>query len=151
VDVICGEQDNQTTILKTCENLNVRVVGFYVDGHEMAPKCWICGANLNWGPFYVKIVKSVLDHSWKPAVCMPGIESDSARLSEFGKAVPEPVRKEVLAKETLLKQGKFDIFKGPLKDTEGRLRIPAGRNPDLKQLAEMDWLVDGVQAPTPKK
>jgi len=50
-DVIAHGQDNQNTILPTCDSLGVYSCGFYSDGRQLAPKGWLTGAKLNWGPF----------------------------------------------------------------------------------------------------
>jgi len=144
-DVITNAQDNQNTILPTCDNLGVYSCGFYSDGHQLAPKGWLTGPRLDWGPFYVKIAKSVIDHTWKPCSYTAGMEEGYIKLSSFGKVVPKSVQDEVLAKEKLIKSGKFVIFQGPMKDRDGKERLAPGQKPDLKQLAEMNWFVPGIQ------
>ena len=52
---------------------------------------------------------------------------------------------------TAFRQGKLSVFAGPLKDRDGKLKVPAGKTLDLKALQEMDWLVSGVAASLPKK
>ena len=152
-DVVAHAQDNQNTVLPTCDNLGVYSCGFYSDGHQLAPKGWLTGARLDWGPFYEKIAKQVIDHSWKSQTYMQGMEdSDSyVRTSPFGKAVPPAVQKEVLDKEKAIKSGKFAIFSGPMKDRDGKERIAVGQKLDTKALAEMNWFVPGVQGSLAKK
>lgn len=152
-DVIAHAQDNQNTILPTCESLGVYSIGFYTDAHQLAPKGWLTGACLDWGPFYVKMADSVKDHSWKPRSYTSGMEGPEGylKLSSFGRAVPQVVQKEILAKEKLLRNGQFTIFQGPLKDRDGTERIPAGRKLDFKDLSEMNWFVSGVKGTMPKK
>lgn len=36
------------------------------------------------------------------------------------------------------------IFKGPLKDSQGKERLAAGKLPDQKWLSEMDFFMEGV-------
>jgi basic membrane protein A len=150
-DVIAHAQDTQNTVLPTCESLGVYSCGFYTDGNRLAPKGWLTGACLDWGPFFVKITKQVMNHTWKPVAYTSGMEDGYVKLSSFGKVVPESVRKEVLAKEKDIKTGKFVIFQGPMKDRDGNERIGPGQKPDLKQLAEMNWFVPGVHGALPKK
>jgi basic membrane protein A and related proteins len=150
-DVIAHAQDNQNTVLPTCERLGVYSVGFYTDGHELAPKGWLTGPCLEWGPFYKKIAQSVYNGKWQSQVYAQGMEGGYVKLATFGKAVPPAVQKEVLAKVKDLEGGKFVIFEGPLKDKDGTLRYKAGEKPDMKKLAEMNFLVDGVQGTLAKK
>lgn len=150
-DAIAHAQDNQTTIMPTCENMGVYSAGFYTDAHQLAPKGWLTGACLDWGPFYEKVAKQVKDNSWKSCSYTAGMEGGYIKLSSFGKAVPKAVQQEVLAKEKLIENGKFVIFQGPLKDREGKEQIAQGQKLDLKQLSEMNWFVPGVHGALPKK
>ncbi len=58
-DVIAHAQDNQMSILPACESLGLYSVGFYTDAHQLAPKGWLTGACLDWGPFYSKVANLV--------------------------------------------------------------------------------------------
>lgn len=152
-DVIAHAQDNQNTILSTCESLNIYSAGFYTDAHQLAPKGWLTGACLDWGPFYVKIANSIKDGTWKPQAYTAGMEGNEGyiKLSSFGRAVPPNVQKEILDKEKAIRSGKFVIFQGPMKDRDGKERIAAGQKLDIKQLSEMNWFVAGVQGALPGK
>ncbi len=46
--------------------------------------------------------------------------------------------------------GKLVIFKGPLKDRDGRERLRSGQILDDKDLVSVDWVVPGVEGPVPK-
>ncbi|MBY0360249.1 MAG: BMP family ABC transporter substrate-binding protein [Candidatus Obscuribacterales bacterium] len=150
-DVVAHAQDNQNTILPTCDKLGIYSVGFYTDAGKLAPKGWLTGACLDWGPFYEQIAKAVKDRTWKSGSYTAGMEAGYIKLSSFGQAVPEAVRKEILDKEKLIENGKFYVFAGPLKDRDGVERIAVGSKPDLKQLSQMNWFVSGVQGALPKK
>jgi basic membrane protein A and related proteins len=151
VDVIAHAQDNQNAIMKACENASIYSVGFYSDAHDLAPKGWLTGACLDWAPLYQRIATNVIAKKWQPEIIAPGMEGGYIKLSSFGKAVSEPVKKQVLAKQKEMLSGKFSIFQGPLKDRKGKERLAAGHNADLKYLSEMDWFVPGVVGSLPKE
>ncbi len=71
-------------------------------------------------------------------------------LCPFGKQVPKDVQQKALAAAEAIKQGKKVIFQGPLKDRDGKERLAKGANATSKQLAEMDWFVEGVGGTLPK-
>jgi basic membrane protein A and related proteins len=150
-DVIGHAQDNQNTVLSTAERAGVYTAGIYSDGRELAPKGWLTGACLDWGPYYLKIANSVKDHTWRKSTDSAGMEGGYIKLASFGSAVSKSVQTEVLAKEKLLEEGKLAVFQGPLKDREGKERLAAGQKADTKQLAEMYWFVPGVVGALPKK
>ena len=66
-------------------------------------------------------------------------------MSSFGKAVPNTVRVESLAALQKIKDGKLNIFAGPLKDRDGIMRISAGKVADSKYIEQMNWVVPGVE------
>ena len=50
-------------------------------------------------------------------------------------------------------QGRLQPFKAgdqPVRDNQGQVRIPAGKQLDDAQILQMNWLVEGVQATLPK-
>jgi basic membrane protein A and related proteins len=151
VDVVGHIQDNQNTILSTAESLGIYSVGCYTDAHEKAPKGWLTGACLAWGPFYVDTAKSVINHTWKTGVRASGMEGGYIKLSAFGKVVPPAIQKQATALEEDIKSGKFVVFRGSLKDRDGKERLAAGQKPDVKWLANMDFFVAGIDGSLPKK
>ncbi len=149
-DVVGNISDNQSTIAAVDERLGLYTVGCYADAHKLAPKGWLTGACLDWGPFYVKTAQSVMDGTWKSSITAAGMEGGYIKLSSFGQAVPQAVRKQALALEADIKSGRFVIFKGPLKDREGHERLHAGQKGDLQWLSTMDFFVPGVDGALPK-
>jgi len=151
VDVVVNIQDNQTTVLRTAESLGLYSVGCWADAHQLAPKGWLTGAYLDFGPFYVKITKSVIDHTWKTCAVTNCMQEGFTKLSLFGRAVPSEMCKQALVLEQNIKSGKFVIFKGPLKDRDGKKHLTAGQVADPKWLANIDFFVPGVDGSLPKK
>jgi basic membrane protein A and related proteins len=151
IDVIANGQDNQTAILKTCQDQGIYCVGLYMDGRQLASSKWLTGAGLDWGPFYASVVDSINSHTWKPVMLNPDIKSGCAKVLSFGDAVPKKVRAEAQDKEEQLKQGKLIVFKGPMNDHEGKKRLESGQAANPDQLSQMDWFVPGVNGSLPKR
>jgi simple sugar transport system substrate-binding protein len=67
-------------------------------------------------------------------------------MSAYGPAVTDPAKKAADAIKAQMMAGKFDIFKGPLKDNKGAVVVAAGKS--FKQtdieLEKMNYLVEGV-------
>ncbi len=60
------------------------------------------------------------------------------------KDVPEEVLEYVLKRRREILDGSWDPFTGPIRDTEGRVRIPAGMRASHDELWNMKWFVEGV-------
>jgi len=151
IDVLAFDQSDSLPIVKAAEGHNVKVVGCYSDAHEFAPKNWLTGASLNWAPFYTKVCKSVLDNNWKSGITICGMPDDSVVLSTLGPAVTPAVRKEAEDLTAKIKSEKLTIFQGPVKDNNGKVRLEAGKKPDIQWLSTMNFLVDGVDGSLSKK
>jgi len=150
VDVIGSVLDSPLTVARAADQAHIMIIGSQSDFHKLVPNYWLVGSHWNWENVYLQIAKSVQDGTWKKDERWLGLKEDAIGLSPFGRLVPAPVQKEALAQLALIKQGKQEIFKGPLKDRDGKLRLAAGQAPDLKWLAGMDWFVQGVEGTLPK-
>jgi len=75
----------------------------------------------------------------------------AVRLSTFGSAVPNVVRKEALALSNKIEKGQLVVFQGPVIDTYGKQRLAPGEKSDVKWLSDMDFLVAGIQGSLRKK
>lgn len=137
--------------LRTAEQKGAFSVGDSVDLHQLLPKSWLTGACWNWGPVYLKVTRSVLNHTWKTGTEPYGMQAGAVTLASFGTAVPKDVQQEALAIAQQITQGKLTVFQGPLKDRDGRVRLAVGEKPSLNWLANMDWFVAGVQGTLPRK
>jgi basic membrane protein A and related proteins len=151
VDVVASQLSSGVTTAQTAEKNGALSVGCNAELASLAPKGWISGNCWNWGPLYVKLAQEVMDHSWKPGDRMYSMKDGYVGLSSFGTVVSPKLRKEALTLKQQIENGKVIIFKGPLKDRDGKERVKAGDVADAKALREMNWVVDGVSGSLPKK
>ena len=67
-------------------------------------------------------------------------------------SIPEDVKKLAEKKRQEIILGKLRIFKGPIKDNTGKIRIGDGEEPSFNEIYnKMDWVVEGVDVVLPKK
>ena len=129
----------------------------------------------NWGLVYSKLVKGVIDKTYK--VGWDYFDADSGGLGLYGfmegqsltKGTADlPAETLTMVKDTLAKMLKgeftrFDVFSGPIKDNAGKEVIPAGQKftqNDLDQFPPgakgleckycMHWWAEGITAELPK-
>ncbi len=144
-DVIVSHLDSSLTVCLTADHAEVYSVGEHMDLNKQVPHSWLTGQYWNEGPLYVKLVQSVIDGSWKSGVSCYGLKDDCVKLASFGRTVPPNVRTDAVQVLQQIKNGKLLIFRGPIKDAQGKTRIPAGKVIDDRALASMDWVVPGVE------
>ncbi len=143
-DVIAEHQDSAGP-QEAAQERGAYSIGYNNDMSKSAPAAHLCAAIWNWAPFYKEVVEKVRKGEWKGDNSVwPGLESGIVDISPFGPMVPQNVRDEVLARKAEIIKGDFVVFKGPVKDQEGKVRIADGVVPADKDLLSMDWFVEGV-------
>lgn len=145
VDVVASHFDSCLTAVQVSDRNHVFSVASNAEFQEHMPKRWLTGQCWNWGPLYVKIVRSVLDHTWKAGNQRYGIRDGYVKLAPFGEQVPKGVREEALKTMEKIKTGELDVFQGPVQDQQAQVRVPAGKRLNETELASINWLVHGVE------
>ena len=120
-------------------------IGYNLDMSAVAPKAVLTSAIWNWGPFYKKVVEGVQNETWKMENYWGGMKDGVVDIAPYGPMVKEDTKKIVDAAKQGIKDGKLMIFKGPLKDQEGNLKIADGQVMADKELLSFDWFVEGVE------
>ena len=112
----------------------------------------------NWGAFYIKIMKSVLDGSWDELKST----SDAGQTINYwwglsagavdvrvGKKVPAETARLVALLRKSIEEGSFRPFDGPIYDQAGKLRIEEREILSPHQILMMDWLVENIDGEIP--
>ena len=144
IDVIAEQVDSPITIAQTAEKRKVFIIGKDVNVMDRAPNVWLTGVSWNWGPMMVKMVEEIRAGKWKPSHVRGNLATGHAVLDPFGKAVPEPLRKQVLATKDDILKGKKVVWQGPVTRQDGSVAVPAGTKMTLEQIESMNYLVKGV-------
>lgn len=150
VDMIAMQQDTPAA-MQAAEEKGVYAISFNSDMRSFAPKAILTGPVFNWGPYYAKTVKAVMDNTWTSSQYWGGIADDGIiDLGPYGDMVSEDVKELVAAKRQEIIDGTWDVFTGPVKDQTGAVRVPEGeRMPDEEKLS-FDWFVEGVEGIIPQ-
>jgi basic membrane protein A len=151
VDIVGSTGTSATTVAKAAAKNHALAIDTETDMNAVLPEQWLTGSHWNWGPMYYRIAKSVQDGTWKHENLALGLKDGAVELSAFGQVVPGPLKSEARAIAQQIKQGKLIIFKGPLKDREGKIRLSAGQVADQKWLDSIDFFVEGIHGALPKK
>jgi basic membrane protein A and related proteins len=116
------------------------------DARRVAPRGYVSTTALDWGPYYIEQVKAVQDGTWRTKP-VPGDQLSVGRgvdRGPYGDEVPASVVKAADAARGKLMDGSLNPFEGPIEDTSGKVRVPAGKELTDLQLATWDWAVLGV-------
>ncbi|MBP2705111.1 BMP family ABC transporter substrate-binding protein [Microbispora sp. RL4-1S] len=154
VDVITQHQDCTATVVKATEAAGKMTVGYHADASSIAPKGWLTGSEWNWGPLYSDIVRTALDGGFTGSKYNGNFRvgyktGDNPFVqSAYGPAVGAETRSLIEAAKEKLKTG--SPFAGPVRDQEGKVRVPDGTIPDYETIEKIDYFVQGVVGSLPK-
>lgn len=110
----------------------------------------------HWGIFYEKIIRNVLNDTYKTVVDMFSSSSDminfwwgmaSGVLDLYcsTKYVPVETQKLIELMKKMLIENDYHPFTGPIYDKDGILRIENDDTASLDQILSMDWYVDNIE------
>lgn len=128
-------------------------VAYHSDMRKVAPDAQVVAVTHQWGDYYTRRVKAVIDGSWTSGQVWGGVREGMIRVEGFGSKVPVAVRDEVLARQTEIGQGKRVVFAAgqqPVRDNEGKVVIPAGQRLSDADILGMNWFVEGVVGKLPR-
>jgi basic membrane protein A len=149
VDVVSQHQDTPATG-EAAEAANAKWAGYNDDMSKFAPNAWLTAPTWDWGPFYIKTAKQVLDGTWKTEQYYGDMADGLVNLAPFGPSVDDATKQLIAEKTAAIKDGSFKPFTGPIKDQAGNEKIPAGKSASLADLLSMDYFVQGVIGDIPK-
>lgn len=145
VDVITMHVDSPTTVISTAESRGVYSIGYQsLLAQKFAPSYWITGTGFTLGDKITWIASTVIDGTWKPAFKRWSMAEGAMAIAPFGPKVPQEVKDAVNKARTDLDAGKIVVFKGPIKDQDGNIKVAEGATLTDDLMSSCDWFVQGV-------
>ena len=146
VDVVAFHTGS-TAVMAAAQERGKMAVAYHSDMRKTAPDAQIVAVTHQWGDYYTRRTRAVLDGSWKSTSLWGGVREGMVRVGDFGPRVPKAVQEEVLARQKDIGAGRLHPFhaQAAVRDNEGREVIPAGRTLTDEQILRMHRLAEGVQ------
>ena len=145
VDVITMHVDSPSTVISTAESRGVYSIGYQnLAAQQFAPEYWISGTGFTLGDKLTWLASSVIDESWKPIFLRCGIADGCMAIAPFGPKVPQEVQDLVMQTKADIEDGKIVVFKGPIKDQDGNIKVAEGEVLGDDAMGSVDWFVEGV-------
>ncbi len=148
-DVIAQHQDTAAP-QQAAEAKGVYSIGYNCDMSKFAPGAHLTSPVWNWTPFYVKTATEVYNGTWKTSSYWEGMKSGVVDLAPVASMVPEDVKKLVEKEKKDIIEGKLEIFAGPIKGQDGKVKVEKDKKVTDKELLEMNWFVEGVEGKVSK-
>ncbi|EXX88599.1 membrane protein [Paenibacillus darwinianus] len=148
-DVLLAYQDSPATLQAAAER-GAMAGGNDSDMTRYAPEAYLTNPVWVWGPFYTKVVQSVMDGTWTNEPYMGSMAEGLVDIAPLGPSVPDDVKELVAAKKQEILDGKLEVFKGPLLDQSGAAKVAEGQSMPLEEILGMNWFVKGVEGSIPQ-
>ena len=146
---VLTNHSGSAAVARTAQEKGVRMVGYQSDMRRFAPDAQLTAVTHQWGPYYTRVARAVLDGRWQPVPVWGGMKDGFVVLAPFHPDVPAKVAEAVRAREADIVAGRFHPFSGRLVDQAGRERQAGGTMSDAA-LSSMNWFLAGVVGTLPK-
>jgi basic membrane protein A len=116
-------------------------IGYNLDMSAEAPHAVITSVTLNWGKCYTRLVRSVIDGSFRPAPFSGGLAEGMVSLAPINEKLAAPgTRARVVAEIRRILSGEEGVFDGALCTNDGRVIGEAGKClSDREILGDIHW------------
>jgi basic membrane protein A len=148
VDVLYQNTDSPA-IVQVAQTKGLYAFGQDSDMSTYGPKAELTANTVNWGVYYVKKVKDVLDGTWKSEDTKWGMKEGMIEVSPLNAAVPGDVARLFEDKKAAIKGGTFNPFTGPVKDNSDAVKVADGQAITENELWSLNWYVAGVEGKLP--
>ena len=144
IDVITIHTDTNRT-LEIAEEQGIWCIGYNMDNIETYPDTFLTAPVFEWENFYELHILECLQGKFIGKHYWDGAETNIVSLAPLSRNVKPGIQKEVEAASRKFLSGTFDVFYGPIADTEGNIRICEMESmTDAEMLNAFDWYVEGV-------
>lgn len=145
-DVVICNTDSPKVSMGICERRGVMCCGYNIDLGFVAPNGFLTGAEYHWakGADFVDAWRNKTEYA---NLIRGGFNIDMVKLSPFGAAVPDDVRKRVLDTKELMRTDNYPLYRGPIRDNKGNIVVADGQvipNSDNDAKVKMNFLVEGT-------
>ncbi|MDI7274572.1 MAG: BMP family ABC transporter substrate-binding protein [Anaerolineae bacterium] len=147
-DIIAQHQDT-TEPQKAAAERGKLSIGYDSDMRKFVGDTVLTSPVWNWGSYYIKTVQDALDGKWVSHQVWGPMSEGFVELAELSPKVPQEVRDLVEAEKKKILSGEWDVFWGPVKDQEGKVRVAEGEKMSDADMLSFDWFVEGVVGTIP--
>jgi simple sugar transport system substrate-binding protein len=148
-DVLMQNTDSPA-VLQTAEKAGKMAFGWDSDMTAYGPKAHLASSQINWGPYYIKAAKDVLNGTWQGGTnTWWGVKEGAIDLVSVSDKVPADLKAKLDAARNGLKDGSLVIWKGPITGSDGKEVLAAGKAADDDFLRGIKFYVKGVEGTIP--
>ena len=148
-DVLFQNTDS-SAVLQTAAKNKKLAFGWNSDMTAYAPEAHLASAVIDWGPYYIKATREALEGQWTGGTSVWwGVKEGAIDLIGISDKVPADIKAKVDTIRAGLKDGSFNIWKGPLLGQDGKEVLAKDVVADDAFLGGVKFYVKGVDGKVP--
>ena len=147
-DIIAQHTDSAAP-LQVAEQRGVHGFGQASDMIKFAPKAQLTSSVDHWDEYYTQRIQAAMDGSWTTQDIWGGLKAGMLHMAPWTN-MPDDVAQAAQAAEDGIKSGSIVIFKGPINDQSGKIKVADGAQLTDDDILGMNWLAEGIEGPLPQ-
>ena len=148
-DVLLQNTDS-SAVLQTAQDKGVNAFGWDSDMTAYAPKAHLGSAIEIWGGYYTKVAEAAIAGKPLKTTVWGGMKDGMNDLVSISPNIPAAAKAVVAEKAAAIKSGKVQVFTGPIKGSDGSIKLAAGKTLTDKEIDSVNYYVEGVEGQLPK-
>jgi basic membrane protein A len=142
---ILAHELNSPALASVAEDRGLHVIGYTSDRSGEAPNAWLSSFTIEWGPYFIDQITSMIDGTWEAELTFGGLADDMIGHSPYGPDVTDEMIALVDEARAGIIDGSLDFFAGPLVDNEGNVVVAEGDTISFEERTTCClWLIEGV-------
>lgn len=130
---------------REAEARGIYSIGYNGDNRDIFSDNYLTAIAWNWKAYYRQQILACLRGKFHGTSQWLAMEDGIIKLADYSPQVSLQAKAAVSAAQARLRSREFDVFYGPIRDNQGKLRVDAGEAmSDKAMLNAMDWYVEGV-------
>src|SRR3989449_4944438 len=146
---IVGQHQDTPSALQAAAEANKLGIGSESNMQRFAPSAYLTGTIWDWRQIDAGIIQGLMSGQFKSEDYYGGLVDKVVSLGPFNPQIPADVQALVEQRQKAIVAGTFQIFKGPLRDQSGKVRVAAGKTMTLVEILGFNWLLQGIEGQSP--
>lgn len=144
IDILAMHMDSNM-VLEVAEEQGIWSIGYNYDNSDLYENSFLTAPIWQWEAFYEPRILACLQNKFYGKNYWEDSNTGILSLAPLTKNVKMGIAEVVEAEKQKIESGSWDVFFGPIKDQNGKLRIGEGESmTDDAMLNAFNWYVEGV-------
>lgn len=149
-DVLFSLYQDTPEVVALADELGVYSISTSSDMKKNAPKKYLMGMGIDWGPHFTDVAGQVLAGTYKGSSYWGGMKDGAVFAASLTPDLTPEQRKVTDDAISGITAGTFHPMTGPISDQDGAEKLAAGVTIADGDLAGINWLVKGVETRIPQ-